>query len=214
MKAFQTHATLIDFLRHGEPIGGRRYRGQIDDPLSEKGWAQMHAAVAGAEKARPWQAVVSSPLVRCHAFAQTLAAAQGLPLSLEPRFKEVGFGAWEGKTADELNTVDPGCVMRFKGDPVSHRPAGAEALDDFSARVNAGLEALLQAYTGGHVLVVTHAGVMRMVICQVLGLSPAQAYRIEIGSAAMLRIRIEVREQGRLPQLLWLTPAAGKRAFD
>jgi len=30
--------TTIDLLRHGEPVGGKRYRGQIDDPLSEKGW--------------------------------------------------------------------------------------------------------------------------------------------------------------------------------
>ena len=33
--------TVIDLIRHGEPVGGRRYRGHIDDPLSERGWQQM-----------------------------------------------------------------------------------------------------------------------------------------------------------------------------
>ena len=48
-----TPPTLIDMIRHGEPVGGRRYRGQIDDPLSEKGWRQMWAAVAAWVK--NWQ---------------------------------------------------------------------------------------------------------------------------------------------------------------
>ena len=38
--------TTIDLIRHGEPVGGRKYRGQIDDPLSDKGWTQMRQAVA------------------------------------------------------------------------------------------------------------------------------------------------------------------------
>ena len=38
--------TRIDLIRHGEPVGGRRYRGQIDDPLSEKGWKQMREECA------------------------------------------------------------------------------------------------------------------------------------------------------------------------
>jgi alpha-ribazole phosphatase len=52
----------LDFMRHGEPVGGRKYRGQLDDPLSEKGWEQMRAAVG---EAWPWTRIVSSPLLRC-----------------------------------------------------------------------------------------------------------------------------------------------------
>lgn len=82
--------TLIDMLRHGEPVGGRRYRGQTDDPLSDKGWRQMRAATA---ETRPWTAIVSSPLLRCRAFAEELAGQTGLPLAVDDRLKEVGFGA-------------------------------------------------------------------------------------------------------------------------
>jgi len=198
--------TLVDVLRHGEPVGGRRYRGQIDDPLSEKGWLQMHVACADETG---WQAIVASPLARCRAFAEALAAARGLPLALDERLKEVGFGAWEGRTAAELDALDPGCVARFKHDPVACRPQGAEALEPFHARVAAAYEALLSAHAGRHLLVVAHAGVMRMIMAHVLGMPPAHAYRIQIGSAAMLRLRHEPGAGVRHDALLSLTPGAG-----
>ena len=47
MGAKLNRETTIDLLRHGEPLGGGRYRGQMDDALSEKGWQQMWQAVAG-----------------------------------------------------------------------------------------------------------------------------------------------------------------------
>jgi alpha-ribazole phosphatase/probable phosphoglycerate mutase len=44
--------TTLDLLRHGESVGGRKYRGQTDDPLSEKGWAQMRDVVAIVVRSR------------------------------------------------------------------------------------------------------------------------------------------------------------------
>ena len=41
-----TTITTIDLIRHGEPVGGKKFRGSTDDPLSELGWQQMTAAVA------------------------------------------------------------------------------------------------------------------------------------------------------------------------
>ncbi len=194
--------TQLDFLRHGEPVGGRRYRGQIDDPLSEKGWAQMRAATA---EERPWTAIASSPLARCAAFSEWLAAETGLPLSYDERLKEVGFGIWEGRAPDELKREEPECVFEFKRDPVRYRPRGAELLAAFHARVSTAYEDLLAGHVGGHVLVVAHAGVMRMAICHVLGLSPTQAYSIHVASAGMARVRVEQKDTRRLDTLLWLT---------
>ena len=37
--------TIIDLLRHGEPDGGQKFRGAVDDPLSPHGWEQMRSAV-------------------------------------------------------------------------------------------------------------------------------------------------------------------------
>ena len=129
----------------------------------------------------------------------------GLPLSFDARLKEVGFGDWEGRTAEELQCDDPDRVFEFKRDPVGRRPPGAEVLADFHTRAVAAYEALLARHAGGHVLVVAHAGLMRMVICHVLGLPAAHAYRLNVASAGMARIQVEQRDARRLDTLQWLS---------
>jgi alpha-ribazole phosphatase len=178
--------TLIDLLRHGEPVGGKRYRGGIDDPLSEGGWQQMWHAASGAT---PWERILTSPLQRCSAFAETLGQRLGVPVETEARFREIGFGAWEGRTGDELRQEDPGQLRRFYADPVAHRPPGAEPVADFVARVAAGMTAALGRHPGRHLLIVAHAGVIRAAIAQVLEMPPPAIFRIEVQNAALSRLR-------------------------
>lgn len=180
--------TIIDLLRHGEPVGGRRYRGQIDDPLSEKGWREMWHAVSGET---PWQHIVSSPLRRCRDFAGSLSDKLQIPVEYDERLKEVGFGVWEGKTADELRAEDPDILNRFYHAPIEHRPTRAEPLDQFSARVNAALDQSILRHAGKHLLIVAHAGVIRAVLTRVMGAPLASMYRLSIASASISRIVID-----------------------
>ncbi len=178
--------TLVDFLRHGEPVGGRRYRGNgVDDPLSERGWQQMWSAV---EERIPWQRIVSSPLRRCRAFAEALAGRHGLPVEVDSRFREVGFGDWEGLSPDQILATDPASYAAFHADPVHKRPAGAEPLQDFGERVARALQDLLEVRAGEHLLVVAHAGVIRAVLGHVLRSEPAAWYRARIDNAAFSRV--------------------------
>jgi alpha-ribazole phosphatase/probable phosphoglycerate mutase len=178
--------TVVDLLRHGEPVGGRRYRGWIDDPLSDHGWAQMWHAVSGET---PWDSVVSSPLARCLAFAEALAERLGLDLSVEPRFAEIRFGEWEGRSGDELRGRDPDALRRFYHDPLGERPVGAEPAADFVGRVSNALDALLAARAGGHVLVITHAGVIRAAITHALAAPPERIFRLHVDNAAFTRLQ-------------------------
>jgi alpha-ribazole phosphatase len=180
--------TQIDLLRHGEPVGGARYRGQLDDALSEKGWRQMWRTVEGMSE---WQQIVTSPLLRCSSFAVALGERLQLPVHEEPRFREVGFGEWEGRTRVELEKIDPGQVTRFLQDPVNSRPPGAEPLEDFTGRVQAGFDDLLDRFTGQSVLVVAHAGVIRAIMAYVLEVPPARMYRIHVANAGLSRIRTD-----------------------
>jgi broad specificity phosphatase PhoE len=180
--------TQIDLLRHGEPVGGARYRGQLDDALSEKGWRQMWRTVEGMSE---WQQIVTSPLLRCSSFAVALGEHLQLPVHEEPRFKEVGFGEWEGHTRIELEEIDPGQVTRFLQDPVNSRPPGAEPLEEFTARVQAGFDDLLGRFTGQSVLVVAHAGVIRAIMAYILEVPPSRMYRIHVANAGLSRIRTD-----------------------
>lgn len=179
--------TIVDLLRHGEPIGGRRFRGQTDDPLSEHGWRQMRDALGDTV---PWQHIVSSPLQRCSAFAQSLADKHGLSVCLEPRFKEIAFGAWEGYTPEEVQQWDGERYRLYRDDPSAFMPAGSEPMPEFVARVIQAWEALLIAQQGRHVLVVCHAGVIRAVLGHVLGVSPEKLFRIQIEYASISRFKL------------------------
>ncbi len=192
--------TTIDLLRHGEPVGGRKYRGQIDDPLSEKGWQQMRSTVG---EFGDWQHIVSSPLTRCAAFAKELSEKHNIPLAFDERFKEVAFGSWEGKRPHELEAASPGILFQFKCDPVEKRPADAEALHDFSARVTIALDDVHRNHEGKHVLVVCHAGVIRMLVAAALGMSPQNVYRIKVDTASLTRITLQREGEMVLPNLVF-----------
>ena len=185
--------TQVDVLRHGEPQGGRLYRGGIDHPLSEKGWKQMWRAVDRGRcdddaPESPWEIVVTSPLLRCAEFAQTLAQRDRVPLIAEMRFREVGFGGWEGKSGAEIDAADPEARTRFYRDPVRARPEGAEPLQAFVDRVTAAWTEVMTRYAGKKVLLVVHAGVVRAIIAQVLGAPLAGMYRIQVANASITRI--------------------------
>lgn len=192
--------TTIDLLRHGEPEGGRRYRGQIDDPLSPKGWQQMRSAVGDH---CPWDRVLTSSLSRCSAFAQELSARHQLPLEQSDAFTEIGFGAWEGKSAEELLEQDSELLYRFWSDPINHTPPDAERLIDFKRRIVGQWEQTIEQYRGQHLLVVGHAGMMRMILSHVLGMPMDKMFRLQIPNAGLSRIQIDHFEGGALPRLLF-----------
>ncbi|MCB1865745.1 MAG: histidine phosphatase family protein [Chromatiales bacterium] len=176
----------IDLLRHGEPLGGTRYRGgRVDDPLSETGWRQMWATVG--EEAGRWQRIVSSPMLRCVEFARALGERDDRPVEVDERLREVGFGAWEGRTGAELRADDPDQIRRFYANPLHNRPAGAEPLGEFIARTAAAVEALL-AGPPGHTLVVCHAGIIRAAVVHLTGIPHERMYRLNVSYASLTRI--------------------------
>lgn len=177
--------TLIDVIRHGEPVGGRRYRGySVDDPLSNKGWEQMRAAVPDMP---PWQHIVSSPLNRCLEFSQELAKDLQIDFSIVDDVKEIGFGDWEGKTPEEIIAEDSEALDHFYKDPVNNRPNGAEPLDAFSDRVwNAYLN-IAEIHKDKHVLIVAHAGVARAITANILKMSLEDVYsRLKVDYGAII----------------------------
>jgi alpha-ribazole phosphatase/probable phosphoglycerate mutase len=179
--------TTVDLLRHGEPEGGPKYRGSLDDPLSERGWTQLHAAV-GLHP--PWQGIVSSPLRRCAEFANVLAEQHGLSVQLEDGLREMSFGDWEGRTAADVMATDPQALGRFWQDPVGHPPPGGESLLAWAQRVTTAWQSLVAHYTGQHILVLGHGGMMRVVLCHLLEVPLKHIWRFEIPYATFSRIRI------------------------
>ena len=179
--------TIVDLLRHGEPVGGRAYRGnRIDDPLSETGWQQMRSWL---DTEVSWQRVITSPLRRCRDFAEEVAKKYNLPIRVVQDLKEVGFGSWEGKTPEEIQSLYQDAYQAFYNDPVKNRPEGAEPLEDFFNRVNDAYLTVVAQYPGEHILLVTHAGVIRAIVANTLKAPINSMYQLRIDYAGLSRIR-------------------------
>ncbi|MGU9820324.1 alpha-ribazole phosphatase family protein [Pseudomonas sp. LF090] len=177
----------LDLLRHGETELGGGLRGSLDDALTAKGWEQMRAAVA---EQGPWDRLVSSPLQRCALFAHELGARLRVPVSLEKDLQELHFGAWEGQSAAALMGTDAEGLGRFWADPYSFTPPEGERVSDFSARVLGAVSRLHQAYATQRVLLISHGGVMRLLLAQARGLPREQLLNVEVGHGGLFSLQV------------------------
>ncbi len=189
-----TSATVVDLIRHGQPEGGQKYRGHRDDPLSRLGWSQMRRAVRSDEQ---WDAVLCSSLERCRAFAEEVGLARGIPVYVEPAFKEIDFGEWEGMKTEEILARYGGSLGAFWLDGDAHPPPGGESVSLFYRRVAGAWDRWLDRLWGQHLLLVCHGGVIRMSLAHALGLPPVHMMsRLEVRYASRSRIRISRRADG------------------
>ncbi|MCA0176610.1 MAG: histidine phosphatase family protein [Proteobacteria bacterium] len=150
--------------------------GRTDVPLA---WPPEPAFAAVAATVRqPVAAVVSSPAVRALALAQHLATRWQVPLTQDVRWQELDFGAWEGQrwAAIDRTASDFWCA-----DVERRSPPGGESRAALRTRVQAALAALHARCRGAHLVVVCHAGPIRVA----LG-APLEA-RVPWGSAHRLR---------------------------
>ena len=178
----------LDLLRHGETELGGGLRGSLDDALTEKGWAQMRAAVVAGG---PWDRLISSPLQRCARFAAELGEQLNLPVQLDKDLQELHFGAWEGQSAAALMETDAEALGLFWADPYAFTPPQGEPVSDFAARVLGAVARLYQAYAGERVLLISHGGVMRLLLAQARGLPREQLLNVEVAHASLFALSVE-----------------------
>lgn len=157
----------ITLLRHGESAANLagRWQGQSDAPLTEQGRRQV-AMVTRRLATWGLNRVLTSDLGR----ARQSAADLGLPVEVDPAWREADIGAWEGLTRDEV-------AERF-ADQLEALAAGqdvplggGERMSEFRSRIEEAFEKLLGGLDeDDHVLVVTHGGVLSGLAASVLGL--------------------------------------------
>jgi alpha-ribazole phosphatase len=193
--------TTIDLMRHGEPEGGQVYRGQTDHSLTEQGWQQMQLQMPVN---KPWQQIITSPLLRCSAFAEALARQTGLPLAYEPRLMEIYFGDWEAQTGAALEQQDKAAFYAFYDDPVHNTPPGAEPLLLFQQRILSAWQDIINQYQQRHVLVVAHAGTIRIILTRVLNMPLASLFSLDVPYASLSRIEITGKGREATAQLKFL----------
>lgn len=163
------------FIRHAETEMAGRYCGHSDPDLSAQGRTQVvRLSQLLAEEAL--DTVYSSDLRRAARTAEAIAAGRNIPQVLRPALREIHFGDWEGLTWEEVEQSDPEYAQKWvKSYPNLPAPSG-ESFEDFERRVLAEVNHLMDASPGA-IAVVTHAGVLRVVLRQLCGYSEAKAWQ-------------------------------------
>jgi len=130
-------------------------------------------------------------LQRCARFAEELAGRLGLPLELQADLQELHFGAWEGQSAAALMETDAQSLGLFWADPYAFTPPQGEPVAEFAGRVLAAVARLQASYAGERVLLISHGGVMRLLLAQARGLPRAQLLNVEVGHGALFSLSVE-----------------------
>ena len=161
-------------VRHGETVGnsGARLVGSGDPSLSAEGRDQMHRARA-ALAGQVVDLVVSSPARR--AFQSAMVLTGGASIRLEPDFREIHFGRWEGRSLAEIESADPVLFQQWRELPPDFEYPGGELRAAFRARVQRGLDRVLASRAMGALLVV-HKGVIRAIVESLTGALPEREH--------------------------------------
>ncbi|WP_431975034.1 bifunctional RNase H/acid phosphatase [Micromonospora haikouensis] len=182
-------ATRLILVRHGETefTEQRRYSGRGDVPLSARGRAQVRATAARVAALAPAvAAVVSSPLSRCTATARAIAGALrgSVPLRTDDDLIECDFGAWEGRTFAEVRAGWQGELDAWLASTRVAPPDG-ESFTEVAARVTRATDALVEAYPGETVVVVSHVSPIKLVLREALAADDAFLHRLYLDAAGI-----------------------------
>ncbi len=181
------------FVRHGETDWNavRRYQGQTDTPLNDKGRGQ--ATRNGRELGRVLADTaagfdyVASPLMRTADTMRIIRREMGLDpeaFAREDLLKEINFGHWEGQIWDDLPNSDPEEFAARKANPYGWRPRNGESYEDLAARVGNWIASLER-----DTVAVSHGGVSRVVRGHILGLDWGEIHALDVPQDKILRLR-------------------------
>jgi alpha-ribazole phosphatase len=178
-------------VRHGQTDWNltRRFQGQSDVPLNQTGIHQAEQ-VAKRLSAEKIDFIYSSDLSRAFETAQICRSGfqPDIPIQADPCLREVNFGAWEGLTYNAIKEKYPDSLATWERDVYSSSPPNGETLEDLTKRVQSFLDDLLQKHNDQTVLVVAHGGVLQVMICLALKLSPTMYWQFYLSTASLSQI--------------------------
>lgn len=176
-------------VRHGETDWNTtlRYQGHLAISLNERGRNQsLRAAEALAKEGA--SALYASDVVRAWETAVIIGQLLGLDPQPLPGLREVDVGLWEGLTPDELYARYPEHMAEIERDPANTVRLGGESYAQMQLRVVAAIEELRVRHQGETVIVATHGGPIRALICHLLGAPLGSFSRLWIDNGAISEI--------------------------
>ncbi len=167
--------TYFLLVRHVETDMTGRFCGHSDPQLNERGRQQL-AGLVNQLSEHPIRRVYTSDLRRARETAEAIAKHFGAQLYVRPGLREIHFGLWEGLSWSEIELRDPVSAKNWtQGYPNSTAPGG-ESFQQFESRVRGEIAFLLGEATKATIAVLTHAGVIRVVLTKGCGVPEQEAW--------------------------------------
>lgn len=177
---------MIFLIRHAEPIRSddqKRFLGQSDPDLSPDGIDQAEQ-VAHALRKENIRTVFTSDLQRAEHTAVLIAEKHLCKVMRVNAFREINMGEWEGRRFQEIQERCPDEYDRRGRDLANFQPPGGESFSDLQRRVLSKFAEVVKN-TEGNLAIVAHAGVNRVILCQLLALPLQELFTIKQHYAAI-----------------------------
>ncbi|TFE38286.1 histidine phosphatase family protein [Streptomyces sp. ICN441] len=174
----------------GRETAGDGIRGMRNTVLGDGLPSERVLRDAGAARASlpPYLPSLRAPSARC----ATVAAALGLEPEVEPLLRDIDYGAWRGRTVEEVAAADPDGYSAWLRDPDA-TPHGGESVRRLCRRTADWLDGL-PADTG-RALVIAEETVVRALLVHALS-APARAFW-HLDAPALCTISSPVRDGSR-----------------
>ncbi|MHB9090012.1 MAG: histidine phosphatase family protein, partial [Chloroflexota bacterium] len=133
--------------------------------------------------------IYSSDLARCRDSAAAIAAVHARPVTADADLREIGFGECEGLSFAEIDARFPGAERFWAPGASDVCFPGGESVNLLAARVGRFLARATAAHAGKEsVLVVSHGGPLKVMLCRALGLPVDRwwQFRLDLASISLL----------------------------
>ena len=180
-------------VRHGrtEWNAGGRFQGHTDVPLDEEGRAQA-AALAALLREDRIDVAVSSDLARAAETARIVLGARAVPLWLDPDWREMQFGDWEGLTWEAIRAANPDLDASGATTVKRYTPGGGESFEELARRVGRAVQRVVaETPEHGAALVATHAGPLHALLDVLLGDAERAGPHVRFLTASVTRFKRE-----------------------
>ena len=188
-------------VRHGDTQAGSslRYWGQSDVELSAIGLRQAEN-LRNRLATQKIDAIYTSNLMRASVTAKTIASKHQLDIIACDELNEVNFGKIEGLTFDEVSQLYPEVAQTWLSRSLNLSFPDGENFDKFNNRVSKFLSRLDKHTPEEVILIVAHAGPLRLLLCHILGLEIChwRQFRLDFASLTIL----ETYSEGAIVNLL------------
>jgi broad specificity phosphatase PhoE len=170
--------TELILARHGETSWNAEkvFRGRADVGLNELGIRQAELL---AKYLSNWEleAIYSSPLKRALDTANTVARYQTATLRIAEGLTDIDFGKWQSLPEPEVRRLYPDLFDEWHNNPHKVRMPGGEGLEDVRMRAIEVVNSIISRHQG-HVLLVSHRVVLKVLVCHLLGLDNSHFWNI------------------------------------